>query len=201
MTGRRSESATRSRKTSVSHSIHSRHGSKAAVKSLPVDALPEMPTSEDESPYFRSFPRQPLIDQVKNNWQTRPNLYSPSPSPNPQLPRRLQMVLSIIKAPKFRRFVLIYLILVSICWGAWKYVIQPRALEQEALLKALDPHTVDSVGGWFGSNVRPKFPGLVQLRTLDPDFQLREHRPKTGEKPRRLVIVGDVHGCKDERTF
>jgi len=84
------------------------------------------------------------------------------------------------------------------CWGAWKYVIKPQALEQEALLKALDLHTMESVGGWFGSNARPKFPGLVQLRTLDPDFHLQEHRPKTGEKPRRLVIVGDVHGCKDE---
>jgi hypothetical protein len=168
---------------------------------MTANTASNMGNTEEESSsssYFRSFPRQPLLNYVTNNWQKKPKQYQSSPSPGRNLPRWLQMLLSIVKAPKFRRFVLIYLILVSICWGTWVYALKPRALEQEALLKALDLQTMESVGGWFGSNARPQFPDIVHLRALDPDLLPRSERPGQGEKPRRLVIVGDVHGCKDE---
>ena len=44
--------------------------------------------------------------------------------------------------------------------------------------------------GWFGTNMRPKFADIIQVKDLDRNLIPRD---KT-----RLIVVGDVHGCKDE---
>ena len=46
--------------------------------------------------------------------------------------------------------------------------------------------------GWFGSNVRPSFTDLIQIQTLDKSLvQSKDER-------KRFIVVGNVHGCKDE---
>ena len=50
-------------------------------------------------------------------------------------------------------------------------------------------------GGLFGTNVRPVFRDMIQLKTIDQDLV-----PQKGSSE-RLIVVGDVHGCHDERTF
>ena len=45
----------------------------------------------------------------------------------------------------------------------------------------------------FGHNMTPAFLGMVQLKTLDTKLL-----PQKGNG-KRLIIVGDVHGCHDER--
>jgi hypothetical protein len=42
----------------------------------------------------------------------------------------------------------------------------------------------------YGSNVRPDFKDMIQVKDMD-----RQHLPNKGK---RLVFVGDVHGCRQE---
>ncbi|MCJ1268731.1 hypothetical protein MMC22_008619 [Lobaria immixta] len=46
--------------------------------------------------------------------------------------------------------------------------------------------------GSFGTNMRPTFRDMIQLKTIDQALI-----PKKGDNA-RLIIVGDVHGCREE---
>ena len=47
--------------------------------------------------------------------------------------------------------------------------------------------------GWYGTNMRPAFVDMIQLKTMDSRLI-----PQDGDK-NRLIFIGDVHGCYDER--
>jgi len=49
----------------------------------------------------------------------------------------------------------------------------------------------------LGSNSRPPFAGIIQLKYLDSVYV----PGATHASRKRLMIVGDVHGCKDERML
>jgi hypothetical protein len=51
--------------------------------------------------------------------------------------------------------------------------------------------------GGFGINVRPEFAGLLQVQYLDSKLV----PGATHGSPKRLIVVGDVHGCKAEREY
>lgn len=70
--------------------------------------------------------------------------------------------------------------------------------EHEEILTSLNADTLEKMGGWFGTNVRPEFVDVVPMRTLDPALLPSPERTKGHKSSRRLVIVGDVHGCQDE---
>ncbi|KAL4895455.1 Ser/Thr protein phosphatase family [Aspergillus ambiguus] len=143
---------------------------------------------------------RPLIDYVRNEWQTSAKYsHLPSSHDRSDTPRWLQMVLSIVTAPRFRRYVLVYLSLLISCFVGWKFVLSPRLQEHASLLRALDPNVKEEVGGWFGTNALPSFDYIVQLRTLDPALLPAETSEDAGDRgQRRLIMIGDVHGCKSE---
>ncbi|OAX80842.1 hypothetical protein ACJ72_04814 [Emergomyces africanus] len=107
---------------------------------------------------------------------------------------------TIVRRPRFLRYIIVYVILLWICVGGWMRLISPRLKEHIRLLEALDP----SAGGekikpWFGTNSLPKFSDLVHLRTLDPALLPSNEKPAgDNQKRKRLIVVGDVHGCLDE---
>lgn len=78
-------------------------------------------------------------------------------------------------------------------------MVSPRLKEHNELSRALDPKARERVGGWFGSNALPKFSDLVYLRSLDPALLPSDKKP-TADNPKhkRLIVIGDVHGCLDE---
>ena len=82
-------------------------------------------------------------------------------------------------------------------------VLYPHLEERGELLHALDPASKAEVGGWFGSNSLPRFDDLTHIRMLDPSLvpvaQI-EGEARGSRSERRLVVVGDVHGCKEECT-
>jgi hypothetical protein len=82
------------------------------------------------------------------------------------------------------------------------FVLSPRLEEHEELLHSLDPSAKDEVGGWFGMNALPRFDDITQLRDLDSSL-LPAVKAQKGGRPssRRLIFIGDVHGCKDERAL
>ncbi|GIC89610.1 putative serine/threonine-protein phosphatase [Aspergillus udagawae] len=146
---------------------------------------------------------RPLIDYVRNEWQPSAKYTSLSASPDgSDSPQWVQMFMSMVTAPRFRRYAIIYLVLLVSCLGGWLFVLSPRLEEQEALLHSLDPSTKDDVGGWFGMNALPRFDNITQLRDLDTSLLPAVKAQKDGQpSSRRLIFIGDVHGCKDELEF
>jgi hypothetical protein len=94
---------------------------------------------------------------------------------------------------------LVYAVLVMFAYIGWDVFLQPMLQERKVIIESLDVAAMEKVGGWYGTNLRPEFAEIVSMRTLSPDFLPRlekNTRHKSGQ--RRLVIVGDVHGCQDE---
>ncbi|KAE8352791.1 Metallo-dependent phosphatase-like protein [Aspergillus coremiiformis] len=143
----------------------------------------------------------PLVDYVRNEWQINPK-YASLPTANTDSsdsPRWIQILGSIVTAPRFRRYVVVYLTVLISCWAGWKFFVAPRLEEHAALLHALDPQVKEEMGGWFGANALPRFDDIVQLRKLEPSLLPEESASKSDSSSgKRLVFIGDVHGCKDE---
>ncbi|KAJ4986433.1 ser/thr protein phosphatase family (calcineurin-like phosphoesterase) [Stagonosporopsis vannaccii] len=91
-----------------------------------------------------------------------------------RVPRRLQRCVVIVIAVAF------------VFLTSWKAFLGPRHAAQLQELKDMDEAPTMS----YGSNVRPEFKGMIQIRDMDS-----QHLPKKGH---RLVFVGDVHGCREE---
>ncbi|KAF2187340.1 Metallo-dependent phosphatase [Zopfia rhizophila CBS 207.26] len=88
---------------------------------------------------------------------------------------------------RVQRYFVIYFVLLVITWVAWKSYLGPRWEHDRQELREME----ETPSAVFGSNVRPAFKDLVQVKSMD-----EKHLP--GKHGKRLVIVGDVHGCKEE---
>lgn len=133
--------------------------------------------------------RRPLIELIRNEWQHTTNS-SPS-SPGYSTPNWIQ----VLAAPRFRRYIYIVLILVTLTWCPWHYWGEPKWSEHKLLTESLNER-MRTADGWFGINLRPEFLGMVQVNTLNSDLI-----PAGKGDRRRLIVVGDVHGCNDERHY
>ena len=134
--------------------------------------------------------RRPLIDLIRNEWKNNPYTpSSPSPgSPGYSSPNWIQ----VCSAPRVRRYVFLTFMLLSLTFGNWHYWAGPRWTEHRLLSQSLNER-MKTGGGWFGENMRPEFLDMLQVKTLDQDLiPAKEDR-------KRLIIVGDVHGCSNER--
>ena len=81
--------------------------------------------------------------------------------------------------------------LLSLGLGNWHYWAGPTWTEHRLLSKSLIER-MKTGEGWLGENLRPEFLDMVQVKTLNQDFiPAREER-------KRLIVIGDVHGCSDE---
>lgn len=157
-----------------------------------------------DPPFTSRFTRfsRPLIDSVRNSWQSHSNpAYQPlssSSCPDTENPGWAQVTMSVISAPRFRRYVVVYLTLFLLGWAGWALLLYPRLQERTHIFQSLDP-TRSRLGGWFGTNSLPRFDDLTLISTLDPGLVPGAHLE--GVLRRRLVVVGDVHGCKEECKF
>lgn len=152
-----------------------------------------------------SYPRQyhhsrPLIDSARNGWQLnpRPQHYDPSfASDGEDRPRWIHIAQSVASAPRFKRYVLVYLLMFIFGWLGWRLLLSPRLQERRVLLNSLNP---TSKIRWFGANSMPQFKDLIQVRKLDPSLIPIDPTGMDVESRhrRRLIFVGDVHGCKEE---
>lgn len=165
------------------------------------------PQPDGRTAFFQSFPRslghRPLIDHVKNAWdssRSRPRANSTSSSQLSSDKSPFRFLRSMIAAPKLRRYVLVYAVLVASFYIGWSVFLQPALEERAGLVRALDLETMKQVGGWFGTNTRPVFADVVPIRSLDPVLIPASNKESSSSaiEQRRLIFVGDVHGCKDE---
>lgn len=136
--------------------------------------------------YHYHTSRRPLVDYVTNHWRTTAS--SPPYSPtSPSAPSILQ----ILRAPKFRRYLLVVLLIVLMPWSSWKWYGRSRWEEHKLLNDALD-NKLRKGAAWYGLNLRPAFMDMIQFETLDVSELPREYGK------RRLIFIGDVHGCYEE---
>jgi len=163
---------------------------------------PSHPAKEFPS---RIYQGRPLIDFVTNDWRTdsryREDIYAFDESES--LYRRVEddywvhprwkNMVSYKRVPRrVQRYLLIYVALLIATWVSWTWFIQPDWEKNKELERQLNvkPTSV------FGSNMRPEFPDMTQVKTLDSALLPSKH-----QLAQRLVVVGDVHGCKAERKY
>jgi hypothetical protein len=101
----------------------------------------------------------------------------------------------IVTAPKFRRLALALVSTILIGWTAWTYFLGPFLEEERAALETFNTYNANVSSMLYGTNARPHLAGLIQ--TKDLDSTLLPGGPEAG-KARRLVFIGDIHGCKHE---
>ncbi|KAL9014090.1 MAG: hypothetical protein Q9173_001261 [Seirophora scorigena] len=136
--------------------------------------------------YQYEYPRRPLVDLISNQWRATSSStpYSPTSSVAPSF-------FQIISAPKVRRYLLIIILMVLLPWTSWTWYGRSRWEEHRLLNNALSKK-IRTGAAWYGLNLPPAFPDMTQLERLD-----------VGELPqedgnRRLIFIGDVHGCYEE---
>lgn len=160
------------------------------------------PTTHQPS-YGRGYqPSRPLIESARNGWQSQPrtHYHHSASSDDTKTPQWTEMVQSMATAPRFRRYALIYLSLFIFGLIGWRFLISPRIQERTSLLNSLDPNTKTDAVGRFGANAMPQFNDLIQIQKLSPDLVPGDlaGADADSKQKQRLVIVGDVHGCKKE---
>ncbi|MCJ1436229.1 hypothetical protein MMC27_005607 [Xylographa pallens] len=139
-----------------------------------------------------SLTQRPLVNHIRNDWRTDPRYgqsYSPPLDGDEYGPPDC---IQIMSAKKFRRVVGLLLVSLVFSCFAWAWWLGPKLSEHLMLKGSLDTR-IKAGKGWFGVNMRPKFADMVQLETLDASLV-----PTGGRGSKRLIVVGDVHGCKDE---
>ncbi len=171
---------------------HSRNFHRQVVESAASSVVPQ-------------YTPRPLIEQCTNEWQ-HSNRWKSQRSNSPEgfddaLESFLDRCLAIVKAPKIRRYLLLCTVILFFSIWLFTSKIWPVWEEQSMLARSLSAQNRRVSGGLFGSNLRPTFPDMIQVKDLDPKFvpsdaTATEHA--TADKVNRLIFVGDIHGCLDE---
>ena len=109
----------------------------------------------------------------------------------------------IIVSRAFKRWAILYILGVIAFW-VWFFRYyrpeQKRAVASSFLTDSLKGRFLeDSEFGYFGTNKRVEFSGMQHMEILDRSLVPGSETP--GVANRRLIVVGDIHGCADERKF
>jgi hypothetical protein len=104
-------------------------------------------------------------------------------------------VAAVVKAPKFRRLALYLFSISAIGLVLWSKIIWPWIEEERAAWHTFQTYAVNVTEPLYGTNVRPHLGGIIQSQELDSAYLPGGPKAK---KQRRLVFIGDIHGCKKE---
>jgi hypothetical protein len=138
--------------------------------------------------YFRGQQR-PLIEYIENKWQADPRYTSDDEWEEEEEPRIFKMM----RSRRFKLYTLTWIILLFFAYVTWFRYVKPHRDVQVEFSRSLD-ESVGMTKGWIGMNARPKFNDMIQVKMLD------EKLVPVGTKGEgRLIVVGDVHGCKVDR--
>jgi hypothetical protein len=196
-----------SRKRRIGKPLPGMNHQPLSVYSDQMDDEVAIPGNFDRHPlgWAGSYPQatqRPLIDYCTNEWKVKPYLEKD------QDPLYLEFeddeeewyeyCLDCLRSRKTRRWALFFTVL--LVFLAYRYFIsEPRREEDQMLtesLKLRDPVASSKLyGGVFGNNVRPSFPDMIHMKSLD-----ERHVPgkRDNQDAARLVFVGDIHGCREE---
>jgi hypothetical protein len=101
---------------------------------------------------------------------------------------------SFLCTRRVRRYLCAYFLFLTLTFYYWTYHLKPEWQETKALDNSLARQRPKQD---FFANARPQFADMIQVQQLDSRLL-----PGSEDASKaRLVVVGDVHGCKEERTF
>ncbi|KAF1990927.1 Metallo-dependent phosphatase [Aulographum hederae CBS 113979] len=145
----------------------------------------------------------PLIDRVTNEWQYNEKYlahdsdgdsnYSEDSEPpfkNWRVPAWISWRSS--SSRRAQRYLLIYILFLLGSWFTWSWVVLPAFHEHHKFDMSFDA-SHQSGAHLMGTNMVPSFSKMIQTQKLDPKYL-----PSRDHPDRRLILVGDVHGCKEE---
>ncbi|KAL9112766.1 MAG: hypothetical protein Q9227_003069 [Pyrenula ochraceoflavens] len=165
------------------------------------------PDTSPQSPFVSNGSariRRPLVDYCVNDWKKDPKYYSdPFSDPESETDEVFDRLIAVLLSPRSRRRALrvVFILLVLIFLFLIDYNVPqlgPRRRAENELLISLTTKGKNRAGGWFGTNVRPSFPDVVQVQTLNSTYLPQEMPPVHVKDQKRLIIIGDVHGCRSE---
>jgi len=139
--------------------------------------------------------KRPLIDQVTNSWQHEKGSGSGFGGPNDDFedePSWPSVLRDLCKSRRFRRMLVVVILILVACYYGWSWYLQPR-LQEERVFKEGFLH--DRLKGTYGISQAGDFEGT---RIKELDTSLLPGGEKDPDGKRRLVFVGDIHGCRKE---
>jgi len=170
----------------------------------------ELQRPQSHRDFNAHFPATPLIDRVTNEWLHDPKYRddphahydsdsdddsSYSDTSDSDLPPTLRKTFTFIRSVKLpkrvRRWLLGYCTFILCAWFAWLYVLAPTWKELNRYDYSYEWSERQS--GLWGGSATATFADMVLVEKLDPALLPSKEHPH-----RRLVFVGDVHGCRRE---
>src|SRR5271156_6365665 len=147
--------------------------------------------------------RKLLIEYCTNEWERNPQYthevgpYTLADRFEDCLDNYINFWLAVFQSRKFRRLFIVVACTFITAVGLWIAILGPYVAENQAAAASLN---IDAAKGLFGTNIRPHFPGMIHVRNLDPKYLPRgtTSRLTNARDRRRLVFIGDIHGCKKE---
>ncbi|KAF1822275.1 Metallo-dependent phosphatase [Dissoconium aciculare CBS 342.82] len=147
------------------------------------------------------LPRKPLIEQVTNKWRDQKS------DPAQKSPETLDEALCscdleddasfpnatyrLVTSHRFRRLVILVATIALALGFTWKEYIGPQIHRQQDLLAFMSPNN-----GTYGIAQGGHDKDLVKIMHLDPSLIPGGQSDPEGR--RRLIFIGDVHGCRQE---
>lgn len=173
---------------------------------------PQSPPREMENrlpavPYFYATPnhdRVPLIEKVTNAWRDDKPVFDDSDDEYytekeetyccdlEDEDSHLSRATTALSCRKVRRKMFVVLAILLLSFYAWKWYLRPIWAEKNSFVEGLNDEN-----GTFGIQASNQFKDIIPVQ------ELNKHSIPGGEGDaegkRRLIFVGDVHGCKKER--
>lgn len=147
---------------------------------------------------------KPLIDLVTNQWKHPSDLYDNDDSDDEDFfnrdgddwvpPRWLVAVDPRRRSRRVQRMYLLgTIILVGLLVG-WNWWLRPRWKVQRDIESSVKKPVDNFI--FQGANARSDFEGTTMVADMDPS--LLPSWDDASRRNRRLIFIGDVHGCKEE---
>lgn len=153
---------------------------------------------------WRSGRRRPLIEQCTKEWQNSTRIHDTSSLDSSSdwldiLADNAKKLWTMTKAPKFQRLAVVLGIATVLAVLCWRNSLSGYLAEYRAAWNLLNG-AGKSNQGQYGQNKRVHFPGMTHVSTLDSKHLPRTSKanPEGASKQKRLIFVGDIHGCLDE---
>lgn len=104
---------------------------------------------------------------------------------------------AVVKAPKFQRLVGVLCVATIIFIFLWRNFLSDMVAESRAAWEMMNADSESKHGNVFGANKRVQFSGVTHISIMDA-AHLPQSKKSGAGGGKRLIFVGDIHGCMAE---